>query len=240
MFRNNNDPQFKAPYPVDRKRSRDENEIPTVTPATSTAHPASTHSITALLHASEEARIYGSPARKILSTPLHDAIETNNHYSLLRLFQDHRSAFLTHLNSRDYYGNTPLLIAIMKVNVRAFDLLIEAGADVTLPNHAGHSPLKLAEMICRFGKRNSSEDTKGILAQAQTIFDTLLQIEGRRLIKEMHRYRDEPKTTTTKKTRTMSIILNNPFVNSNPAPSGLDLATVYDAEIMMRKLGFKK
>ncbi len=240
MFHNHNDFTFKAPHPVDKKRPREENETPTVRPAASTTHPSSTHGMTALLHASEEARLYGSPAKKISSTSLHDAVETNNHRSLLLLFRNKREVFLAHLNSLDYYGNTPLHIAIMKVNVRAFNLLIEAGADTTLPNCAGQTPLKLAEIICRFGKRNATDETEEILAQAQSILDKLLQMEGQRFIKALHRNREEPKTMTTHENRTMSVILNNPFVNFNPAPSGIDLATIYDAQIMMRKMGFKK
>ncbi|CAG0903591.1 unnamed protein product [Cyprideis torosa] len=49
------------------------------------------------------------------------------------------------LNERDYKGNTPLSCAVQEGHVKCVRLLLEAGADVTIANEEGETPLDLAE-----------------------------------------------------------------------------------------------
>lgn len=49
------------------------------------------------------------------------------------------------LNSRNYTGNTPLHWAALNTHLDCVKALVEAGADISLKNDAGHDALFLAE-----------------------------------------------------------------------------------------------
>lgn len=58
------------------------------------------------------------------------------------LDSNQRTAFVNH---RNYSGNTPLHWAALNTHIECVKALVEAGADVTIKNDAGHDAVFLAE-----------------------------------------------------------------------------------------------
>ncbi|CAG0898326.1 unnamed protein product [Cyprideis torosa] len=69
------------------------------------------------------------------------------------------------LNDRDNGGNTPLSCAVQEGHVECVRLLLEAGADVTIANKAGKTPIDLAE--------NGSEISSCLIREAEVKYGKL-------------------------------------------------------------------
>ena len=87
---------------------------------------------------------------------LHELVnQSSDQFSYLDLTYMCQYIYILKLNpdAQDEDGNTPLHIAAANVNYRAMSALLETGADPTLLNNEGLTPLDVAEAVERYDER---------------------------------------------------------------------------------------
>jgi ankyrin repeat protein len=82
-----------------------------------------------------------------------------------------------HINLQDDKGNTPLHVAIALKNWQVASLLLKKGADTTIANKAGKTPLQLIEELNKKAQERAKWNNKDSIAEAERMHELFVQVQ---------------------------------------------------------------